>query len=350
MNDLTVYSLKYFFENTLDLTGEVNDFEVFEENSIDYTRIFTCNIFNLRPQIVGSTVQRLVFVDNIEHNVVSIDHSDNSFVIQANLLEAVTYKVPNPYFFWGTPINANVELSNTPSSQKYSFVFLKEIIRERVFNKKAALDREAEIRLFLLDSMDKENWHTKQFYSEVLVGLNKLAREVIKQLEKDIGNFFLDETDYNLINHADFGLLIQDQKGYIQSLFSDTLSGVELSFTLPIKIGCKCCSKQSNKKENYMFQEHTFSTDVGETTKEIDFVANGKFTKTELGFIFQLFKFEGGVYKVVNLGIDAFTGSGFGSETVNAAFCNVNESTNIFSFAGLKESTTYKVNVIQRTV
>lgn len=242
MNDLTVYALKYFFENTLNLTGEVNDFEVFEENSIDYTRIYTCNIFNLRPQIVGSTVERLVFVDNVEYKVVSIDHSNNSFVIKDNLLEATTYKVPNPYFFWGTPINANVELSNTPPSEKYSFVFLKEIIRERIFGKKQALDREAEIRLFLLDSIDKENWHTKEFYSEVLVGLNKLAREVIKQLEKDIANFYLDETDYNLINHGDFGLLIQDQKGYIKSLFLDTLSGVELSFTLPIHKDCKCCS------------------------------------------------------------------------------------------------------------
>jgi len=258
MNDLTVYALKYFFENTLDLTGEVKDFEVFEENSIDYTRIFTCNIFNLRPQVVGSTVQRLVFVDNIEYNVVSIDHSNNSFVIEANLLEAATYKVPNPFFFWGTPINANVELANTPSSEKYSFVFLKEIIRERVFSKKAALDREAEIRLFLLDSMDKENWHTKQFYSEVLVGLNKLAREVMEQIGKDIANFYLDETDYNLINHGDFGLLIQDQKGYIQSLFSDTLSGVELSFTLPIKIGCNVVQNNQIKKKTICSKNMNF--------------------------------------------------------------------------------------------
>ena len=99
-----------------------------------------------------------------------------------------------------------------------------------------------------------------------------------------------------------------------------------------------------------MFQEQTFSTTAGETTKDIDFVANGKFPNTELGFIFQLFKSEAGVFKAVNVGIDAFTGTGISIKDLNTVFCDVNESTNVFSFTELKENTIYKVNAIQRTI
>ena len=237
MNDLTVYLLQDFFENTLSLTGDVLD-TFFDGTN---TKITVCNIWNMRPQILVSPVQRIVLVDNVEHTILSINHIQNSFTILGDLTGSLTYLLPNPFYFFGTPRNANVEIANTSVQDKYPFVYLKEVIKEKMFNSLSGLDREASIRLFFLDEMDKENWHTKEMYSEVLIGLNKLVREVIKQLKTDLGNFYLVETEFDIINHADFGLLIQDQKGYIQSLFSDTLSGVELSFTLTIKKGCKPC-------------------------------------------------------------------------------------------------------------
>ena len=230
MQDLTVYLLKDFFENTLSLQSNAKEVVFNDPNST----ITVCNIFSLRA---GS----IVLIDNVAYTVISVNHSDESFVVEGDLTGAMLIEVPNPFFLWGTPIQANTELSYK-RQDKYPFIYLKEIIRETVFSELSGLNREASVNLFFLDEMNKSDYHTREFYSEVLIGLNKLVDEVIRQLRLDISNFHLIDTSFSLTNHSDFGLNIINTKGHVKALFSDNLSAVELSFVLPIKRGCKLCN------------------------------------------------------------------------------------------------------------
>jgi hypothetical protein len=339
MQDLTVYLLKDFFESTLSLQSNVTNVVFNSPNST----ITVCNIFNLRA---GS----IVLIDSVEYTVISVNHSAESFTVLGDLTGAIQITLVNPFFLWGTPIQANTELSYK-RVDKYPFIYLKEIIRETVFNEKAALNREATISLFFLDEMNKSDYHTREFYSEVIIGLNKLVNEAIRQLRLDISNFYLVNTDFNLTNHSDFGLNIINTKGHVKALFSDNLSAVELSVTLPIKKGCKCCLNKPNQK-NYMFQKYQFSTSVGETTKVLDFIALGIFPTRNKSFISELQKDEGLTWSKVAVGEGiTTTGTTDGGENINvvsqAATLSINESDNIFSFAGLTENTNYQICIFQ---
>ncbi len=333
--------LEDFFNNTLSLTGEVLSFSNYAQGESQFTKLYTCNIFHLRK---GMSVN----VDGILYTVVSVNHSENSFVVEDTITDPFLFIVPNPFYLFGTPINANVELSNTDASIKYPFIWLKELIREKIFNENAGFDREAQIELFFLDEMNKEDWHTKEFYSEVLIGLNKLVNEVIRQLKQDISNFYLTETEFDVINHGDFGLLIQPMRGHIKSLFSDNLSAVQLSFTLTIKKGCKCLCCNNNTNLNYMFRSIEFTTGVGETTKALD--VTPQFPSKGLPFVYDLNKDVGSNnFEKVVVGTDiSGADQSFAPVTISNATCSVNTDTNIFSFAGLKQSTTYRLNVIQQ--
>ena len=346
MNNLTVYLLEDFFINTLSLTGDILSLSNYAQGNSLFTKLYTCNIFHLRKGMI-------VNVDCIEYTVVSVNHSENSFTLETDLSEASSFSIANPFYLFGTPINANVELSNTDASIKYPFVWLKELIREKIFSDYAGFDREAQIELFFLDEMNKEDWHTKEFYNERLIGLNKLVNEVIRQLKKDISNFYLTETEFDVINHGDFGLLIQPMRGHIKSLFSDNLSAVQLSFTLTIKKGCKCLCCNNDTNSNYMFRSIEFETFAGETTKVL--TVTDEFPAKKLPFIFQLFEVQNtGVLtlQVVGEGLSAYPSEEGGIPDTSTPLvgikCDVNEETNTFSFTGLQSEKDYKINIIQQ--
>ena len=225
---LTVYLLKDFFESTLDLSGEVVSAVYNNPNTL----VTVCDIFHLREGMA-------VLLDAVEYVVLSVDQENNTFTVAGDLSASEYYEVPNPFYFWGTPLQAQAELSNTAPVDKYPFVYLKEIIREKNFDSFSSLVRESDVRLFFLDEMNKQDWHTREMYSNVLVGLNKLADAVISQLRAD-GNFYMEKTTFERVNHADFGLKIVTNKGHIEALFADNLSGVELVFSLPVRDCCTC--------------------------------------------------------------------------------------------------------------
>ena len=226
---LTVYLLKDFIENTLDLSGSIIS-SVFDGTN---TVLTVCDIFHLREDLGGLFDGVTPFV------VLSVDQDLNTFTVLGDQTAALVFSVANPFYFWGTPLQANTELSNTAPAAKYPFAYLKEIIKERNFDQFASLVRESDVRIFFLDEMNKQDWHTVEMYSNVLIGLNKLVDAFITQLRND-QRFFSQLTTFERVNHSDFGLKIVTNKGHIEPLFADNLSGVELSFTLSVRSCCAC--------------------------------------------------------------------------------------------------------------
>ena len=226
---LTVYLLKDFIENTLDLSGEILSAVYDGTNTV----LTVCDIFHLREEMNVTLDGKFIIP------VVSVDQDLNTFTLLGDYSTATTYAIDNPFYFWGTPLQANTELSNTAPAAKYPFAYLKEIIKERNFDQFASLVRESDVRIFFLDEMNKQDWHTVEMYSNVLIGLNKLVDAFITQLRND-QRFFSQLTTFERVNHSDFGLKIVTNKGHIEPLFADNLSGVELSFTLSVRSCCAC--------------------------------------------------------------------------------------------------------------
>lgn len=175
----------------------------------------------------------LIDIDGTDYVIESVVNN-TSIVVQGVIANPQAYTVPNPFYFHGTPIMTNAtHISGAASSDKVPMIYLYEILRERDLRQNSSVVRESDLRLFFLDSANFSEWNTDEHYSQRLLGLNNLVDKFIEEARK-FPCFYLFETDFTRINHVNFGVY-RDNQGHIKKIFDDDLTGVELSFTLPLK-------------------------------------------------------------------------------------------------------------------
>lgn len=177
-----------------------------------------------------------IIVDDLEYTIVSVVNNE-SIEFLGTPSNPISYTVPNPFYFHGTPLMTNNHINRAQDSQKVPMAYLYEILRETEKNIYSSIKRESEIRLFFLDNANFDEWQTDDHYSKRLIGLNNFVNEFITQARKSVCCFYLDETEFTRINHVNWGVYVNN-KGNEKRIFDDDLTGVELSFTLPLK-DCK---------------------------------------------------------------------------------------------------------------
>lgn len=221
---LTVDILEDFI-NTLNLTGVVNSFSDDGTN----TTLEVDKTFHART---GMQLN----VDGTDYPIVSV--VNNQSIVVAGIVPTPTnYTVPNPFYFHGTPIMTNANhISGAREANKVPMIYLYEILRERDMRIDSKIRRESDLRLFFLDSANFEEWNTDDHYSNRLLGLNNLVNEFEEAARNYSCCFYLYNTDFTRINHVNWGIFF-DNAGHKKQIFDDELTGVELSFTLPL-INC----------------------------------------------------------------------------------------------------------------
>ena len=217
--NLTVNILEAFI-SSMDLSGDVSSLV----NDGTNTTLTVDDPYHTRE---GMTIQ----VDTVDQTVISV--SGNDIEVSGVLASATTYLVPNPFYFHGTPIATNSHINGAKDKNKVPMIYLYEILREKDLPVTSGLARESDLRLFFLDNADFDRWDTDDHYSKRLIGLNNLVDAFRIEALKYPG-FFLDETTFTRINHVKWGVY-KDNKGHEQRIFDDDLTGVELSFTLPLR-------------------------------------------------------------------------------------------------------------------
>ena len=175
----------------------------------------------------------LVNIDGTDYEVVAVVNNQSIEVVGV-IADPVAYTVPNPFFCHGTPVMTNSHINGARHSDKVHMIYLYEILRERDKNPNSRIVRESDLRLFFLDSANFSEWDTDDHYSQRLLGLNNLVDAFIEAARKNTCCFYLFETDFTRVNHANWGVYV-DNEGHKQRIFDDDLTGVELSFTLPLK-------------------------------------------------------------------------------------------------------------------
>ena len=210
------------FINTLDLSGDVISFS----NDGANTTLVVAKTFHARAKMV-------LDIDGVNYAVVSVADNQN-IVVAAVVLGATKYTVPNPFYFHGTPILTNAHVSGAKDKDKVPMIYLYEILKEKDLKENSRIERESDLRLFFLDNANFGEWDTEDHYSKRLLGINNLVDEFISAARKYSCCFYLYETDFTRINHVNWGVW-EDNKGHTRTLFDDELTGVEVSFTLPLK-------------------------------------------------------------------------------------------------------------------
>lgn len=223
MLDLTVNILEKFIAG-LELTGTVE--------SLNRTATSTTLILAPDSETYHLREKMTVIVDGKSYEVISFE-KDKQITVEGLIKQASEYQVPNPFYFHGTPIMTNTQI-NGAKPKKFPMIYLYEILREREKRINSSIARESDLRLFFLDTANFEDWNTDDHYSKRLVGLNCLVDIFIEKARENRCQFELYETDFTRINHVNWGVF-KDNRGHETKIFDEPCTGVELSFTLPLK-------------------------------------------------------------------------------------------------------------------
>ena len=224
MLDLTVNILEKFIAG-LNLSGSITSINRTSTTST-LTIAEDSKTYHLRAEM-------LLTVEDTAYRVLSVT-KDKEVTVEGVIKQASSYVVPNPFYFHGTPLMTNAQINGATVDKKFPMVYLYEILRERDKRENSNIVRESDLRLFFLDTANFSDWSTDDHYSKRLVGLNCLVDFFIVAARKNTCQFYLYDTDFSRINHVKWGVF-KDNKGHESRIFDEDCTGVELSFTLPIK-------------------------------------------------------------------------------------------------------------------
>lgn len=222
MLDLTVNILEKFIAG-LDISGGILSLN----RSSEQTVVNVEKTYQARKEM-------LLDVDGVNYKILEVE-KDKSITVEGVIKTGTGYKIRNPKYFHGTPLMTNAQINGVRiSTDKLPMIYLYEIIREREMPVSSQIVRESDLRLFFLDTANFSDWSTDDHYSKRLVGLNCLVDFFIEAARKNTCQFYLYKTKFNRVNHVKWGVF-QDNIGHVTKLFDDELTGVELSFTLPLR-------------------------------------------------------------------------------------------------------------------
>ena len=197
---------------------------------------YTIEACNTMWAMVGD----IITVGNDEFTVTDVD--PNVSMVVSGLVPfapSVYFELKRPYYFHGTIRKTDNELKTiTMGPEKFPMIYCFEIFRESYYQLKSdPRERTSSLRLFFLASADKNNWLTDTHYERAIKPLRNMVEAFIKYVDNRNGFSKLDE--YETVNRVDFGTFTEDN-GNLKHLFTDHLSGIELSIDLEVSKDLTC--------------------------------------------------------------------------------------------------------------
>lgn len=188
-------------------------------------------------------VQSAIDVSATIYEIVSVVE-DESITVSGSFLPATnTFFVNKPHFYMGTIVQANNDIteSNKDVSARTPMAYLFRDLEDTFKSNESILDRETPIRLFFLHEANFEDFDVDVTDEEILKPMRSMAYYFVDNIlrkSKLIGD--INDEDYSIRDYSKFGT--ENASGYVNNIFNDHYSGVELNITLPIKknYDCKC--------------------------------------------------------------------------------------------------------------
>lgn len=136
------------------------------------------------------------------------------------------------HYFFGSPISISAQMAKTMNAaNKYPAVILFNEFLESKSETLSHFDREANITIYFMMPSGK-NWSEEKHIDDAISPMYLIADLFRESIEND--KRFGDVDDFKKTNRSNWGLILQ-QFNTKKSVFPDTLSGVEINFTLKIK-------------------------------------------------------------------------------------------------------------------
>mgnify|MGYP000395052572 CR=1 FL=1 len=150
----------------------------------------------------------------------------------------ITLTVKRPYYFHGTIVLTNQELSSIQKNKnKYPMSYFYEVLKEVYDDELSMIEKRGQVRMFFLAEANTEKWTTDCHYKNVVEPMERLAKLFVKHIHES--HKFDDLKRYSITRLANFGNY--DKNGQFSEIFTEQLSGVELSFELAPKKDLSLC-------------------------------------------------------------------------------------------------------------
>lgn len=184
-----------------------------------------------------------VIIDGIVYEVISM--TGNSIVV-TGVLTPLEIIIQNPFYIHGTPMNTNVLLGDIGNfKEKSPLNYLYEMLTDAKDLRPGALtERRVNIVAFILDNSEGD-WTATEHYDEVIDRLSTYV-DILEHKILSYPKFNADEMDKIVrISHANFGKFM-DKQGYVNHIFDEVYSGIEIRLTLCVKTSLGCENQISN--------------------------------------------------------------------------------------------------------
>lgn len=201
-------------------------------DNIDGTFTLTmCKTYHLQPTFS-------VTIDSVVYKIVSVAR-DSNIVVSGTIEPPVTsFTAYTPYFFYGTPNQADIELTHIKvDANKTPMGYLQGNLRERYLGRDSSIEKEVEIRLYFLTQSNFPKWTTTDYHHNAIDPMRELAMEFIEKAKRSpmLNGRQIENWEINDVTKVG----IEGKKKFANT----DLSGVELVLTLPIVKGaCVPCS------------------------------------------------------------------------------------------------------------
>jgi hypothetical protein len=184
--------------------------------------------------------QTEIVVDSVTYTVTSVVNDDSITVSGTSIPTLTTFNIDAPVFYSGTIVQTNQELGqDTPDVEaRTPMAYLFRDIEDTFLSLDSMLERETPIRLFFLDDEDFADFSSRSNSTELLEPMRQMAYYFVDEVLKNSTQIGRIEDNYSIRDYSKFGT--EDANGYVNNIFNDQLSGVELSITLPIKPDYRC--------------------------------------------------------------------------------------------------------------
>jgi len=186
---------------------------------------------------------------NQTHSIDGNDYFIKSFIINESITvipeghviapSPSSFTIPPPTYIHGTLKMAGTEVdAQTDKTILCPFTYLFEIITDRKnTDEESMIDREVDLRIFFLNSVDSASWLTDDHYKYFVDPMQQMVDLLIKNIKNS--KLFTD-----LIRHECTPLINVSEEGTQEkAVFDCNLSGIELKIFAEIREDLSCVNK-----------------------------------------------------------------------------------------------------------
>ena len=184
--------------------------------------LLICNTYWMRKFLT-------VTIDGTEYEISAFDQNVSITIPIAPLVAVDSFVLQAPFYYHGTPIQANNEfLVEKRDNKKYPLIYLVESMDEFFYDEEHSNEKDSPLRILFLDSFENNKSEVDGHYTERIKPLVASCNFFVELLQDDP---VYTKFTYNKNNRVKVGVETTNE-GSTSQIFNDPLNAVEFVATV----------------------------------------------------------------------------------------------------------------------